>query len=103
LHIVNLIAKTLLKQFDILEKNLDDAFDTAERELLDLAISIDLEEMVTVAKNGLGKNSEDNDNVEGWVDETELMSAEEREELCENVQPVRLMLIKVCASQILVT
>jgi hypothetical protein len=103
LHIVNLVAKTLLKQFDVPEKNVDDALDAAERELLELAAGINLEEMVTVAEKGLGGDSPDKDNAEGWVDETELMSAEEREELRENVQPVRLVLMKVCASRVLVT
>jgi hypothetical protein len=92
-----------LKQFDVPEKNVDDALDAAERELLELAAGINLEEMVTVAEKGLGGDSPDKDNAEGWVDETELMSAEEREELRENVQPVRLVLMKVCASRVLVT
>jgi len=95
LHIVNLIAKSLLKQFDIPKKSADAALDDAERELINLAVGIDVEEMVTIAEQGAGSNGEDNDNVEGWVDETASMSAEEREELREKVQPVHLVLVKV--------
>lgn len=95
LHIVNLITKSLLKQFDVPKKSADAALNDAERELINLAVGIDVEEMVTIAEQGAGGDSEDNNNVEGWVDETASMSAEEREELREKVQPVRLILVKV--------
>jgi len=95
LHIVNLIAKSLLKQFDVSKKSADAALDDAKRKLINLAVGIDVEEMVTISKQGAGGDGEDNNNVEGWVDETALMSMEEREELCEKVQPVRLVLVKV--------
>jgi hypothetical protein len=83
LHIFNLITKTLLKQFDVPKKGVDVALDEAEWQLLELAAGIDLDKMVTVAKNGLGGDSVDKDNVEGWVDEMELLLAEESEALCE--------------------
>ena len=96
LHIVNLIAKTLLKQFDVPKKDAESALDDAERELLELAAGIDMEEMVTVAEEGAGdKDNEENDDVEGWVDEMALLSEEERVALRENVGPVRLVLVKV--------
>ena len=95
LHIVNLIAKSLLKQFDVSKKSADAALDDAKRKLINLAVGIDVEEMVTISKQGAGGDSEDNNNVEGWVDETASMSAEEREELREKVQPVHLVLVKV--------
>jgi hypothetical protein len=96
LHIVNLIAKTLLKQFDVPKKDAESALDDAERELLELAAGIDMEEMVTVAEEGAGdKDDEENDDVEGWVDEMALLSKEERAALRENVGPVRLVLVKV--------
>jgi len=96
LHIVNLIAKTLLKQFDVPKKDAESALDDAERELLDLAAGINLEEMVTVAEAGAGnKDDEENNNIEGWVDEMALLSDDERAALCKNVRPVRLVLVKV--------
>jgi hypothetical protein len=95
LHIVNLIAKSLLKQFDVPKKSADAALDDAKHELINLTAGIDVEEMVTIADQGAGGDGEDNNNVEGWVDETALMSAEEMEELCEKVQPVGLILMKV--------
>src|SRR5580700_255965 len=94
LHIVNLIAKTLLKQFEVPKKDANAMLNAAERELLELAAGTDMEELVMVAEGGLD-NDEDADDVEGWVNEMALLSEEESEELRANVQPVRLMLVKV--------
>jgi hypothetical protein len=96
LHIVNLIAKTLLKQFDVPKKDAESVLDNAEKELLELAAGIDMEEMVTVAEAGSGdKDNDENDDVEGWVDETALLSGEGGAALHENVGPVHLVLMKV--------
>ena len=95
LHIVNLITKSLLRQFDVPKKSADAALNNTKRELINLAAGIDIEEMATIAKQGAGSDSEDNNDVEGWVDETASMSVEEREELHEKVQPVCLVLVKV--------
>jgi hypothetical protein len=46
-HIINLIAKSLLKQFDIPKKKAGEALDKAENALHKLAEGIDLEEMET--------------------------------------------------------
>jgi hypothetical protein len=96
LHIVNLIAKTLLKQFDVPKKDAESVLDNAEKVLLKLAAGIDMDEMVTVAEAGAGdKDNDENDDVEGWVDEMALLSEEERVALHENVGPVCLVLVKV--------
>jgi hypothetical protein len=101
LHIVNLIAKTLLKQFDVPKKDAGAALDDAERELLEMAAGLDMEEMLTVAENGVG--DEEDDNVDGWVDEMAKLSEEESEELQKSIQPVRLVLVKVRKFVILLT
>ena len=96
LHVVNLIAKSLLKQFEVPNKtSADAALDRVERELVDLASGIDMEEIETVAELGAGGDTEGNDDVEGWVDETLEMSAAEREALRENILRVHLVLVKV--------
>ena len=94
LHIVNLIAKTLLKQFEVPRKDVDAALDAAKQELLELAAGADMEELVTVAEGGLG-NNDDADNMDGWVNEMNLLSDDESEELRQSIQPVRLVLVKV--------
>ena len=96
LHIVNLIAKTLLKQFDVPGKQAEDVANEAERLLLKLVKDIDIEEMMTrldTANKSEGDNDDDEDNVKGWVDEMKLLSEEERKNLGEHIAPVRLVLV----------
>ena len=93
LHIVNLIAKTLLKQFKVPKKDVDIALDAAEQELLELAAGSDMEKLAMMVKGGLGDN-EDVDNMDGWINELNVLSDDEIEELCQSIQPVRLVLIK---------
>ncbi len=94
LHIVNLVAKSVLKQFDVPDDRDNAALNHTEHELIDLAMGIDMEELWTVTEQGAGGDSEGNDNTEGWVDEMVEMSSEEREELHEDIQPVHLILLK---------
>jgi hypothetical protein len=94
LHVVNLIAKSLLKQFKVPKKDVDTVLDAAEQELLELAAGADMKELVTVAERGLG-NNEDADDMDGWVNEMNLLSDDESEELRQSIQPVRLVLVKV--------
>jgi hypothetical protein len=93
LHIVNLIVKTLLKQFEVPKKDVDAVLDAAEQQLLELATGANMDELVTVAEGGLG----DGEDADDWVNEMDLLSDEEREELHQNVHPVRLVLVKVRA------
>jgi hypothetical protein len=90
-HILNLIAKTIIKQFDIPKRTgkLDD-----EDELLkELAEGVEMEEIETrIANTG---EEGDPDNEEGWVDETELLSEEEQSQLDVDVLPIRLVIVKV--------
>jgi len=94
LHVVNLVAKTLLKQFEVPKKDMNAVFDAAEQALLELSAGTDMEELVTTAEGGLGDNS-DADDVEGWVNEMDQLSEEESKELRQRIQPVRLVLVKV--------
>jgi hypothetical protein len=84
-HIVNLIAKSLLRQFDLPKKKGDEALDQTKQDLLDLAGDT----------RGAEEGDLDNDNVDGWVDEVALLTEEEVAELSESVLPVRLVLVKV--------
>ena len=95
LHIVNLIAKQLLKQFDVPQKDANSALDEAEQQLLELAVGIDIEELVTEAEHGVGFGSEGNDDIDGWVNKMDELDSDEREELEKSVQPVWLVLVKV--------
>ena len=95
LHIVNLVAKQLLKQFDIPRKHVDSALDKAEKQLLDLAAGIDIEELVPAAEQGAGVVSDGNNDIDGWVDKMDELDAVEHDTLEKSIQLIRLVLVKV--------
>ena len=102
-HILNLIAKSILQQFDIprAQVNNDDAIVA----LIELAGNIEFEEE---EMDEYGDNDNDNDNsddqeevmenTDDWVNEREAMTMEQLAELDKSVQPVRWMLVKVCVN-----
>jgi hypothetical protein len=92
LHILNLVVKSIIKQFDLPKAQADGIINEATKELLALAGDIDLEEEQT---RDDGKDDDDNDDEEGWVDERQSMAEWEKDKLDESVQPVRLLLTKV--------
>ena len=102
LHILNLVVKSIIRQFDLpkSKKTSDDGdednpmLDAAMMELLKLTGDIDLEEEIT-ASTGDGDDSVEDDDDEGWIDEHDEMTEAELNELAINVQPVRLLLTKV--------
>lgn len=100
LHILNLVVKSIIRQFDLPKSKKtsdgadedDHTLDAATRELLKLAGDIDLEERITVSD---GDDEVADEEEEGWVDEHEDMTEEDLKELSASVQPVRLLLTKV--------
>jgi hypothetical protein len=94
-HIVNLIAKSLVSQFDVPKKQADEKLSAAEKELQKLAQVLELDEVQTRLERTKQANDEEADDLEGWVDEVDQLSEEEQEQLSESVRPVRLVLVKV--------
>jgi hypothetical protein len=100
LHILNLVVKSIIRQFDLpkSKKTSDDGdeddpmLDVATMELLKLAGDIDLEEQITASASD---DEVADDEEEGWVDELEDMTKDELKKLAASVQPVRLLLTKV--------
>ena len=88
-HILNLVVKSILSQFDLLKAKANIA-----DEILKLADGLELEEEISAKEGEEGEEGED-DNVEGWVDEKEEMSEKQLEELEAHVESIRLLLIKV--------
>ena len=98
LHIINLVAKSIIHQFDVKKTDLDEVFDgdtpkiqgsnehTIEGEEKELTDSKDHEEL----QDGVLK-----DNNDGWIDKVELLSEEEHNTLEAMIQPVKLALAKV--------
>jgi hypothetical protein len=102
-HIINLIAQTIIRQFDIpKDKDGGSADDgrfvdeAAVRELETLATNVDVEELLTRASNSHGDSDADSeDDLEGWVDEQSDLSTWDLRELEDDVRPVRRTLVKV--------
>ena len=98
-HIVNLVVKSILLQFDVYTKRNGPLDNTAD-EILKLAVDLDLEEELSGDNDEDGEQGED-DNYEGWIDERDQMSEEQLEELEDHVQPIRLLLIKACELKVI--
>jgi hypothetical protein len=111
LHIVNLVAKSIIKQFDI-PKNapaslyddevppamdvLEDDDDEEEELLQDLVKGTEKEDERTIGERGEGDPEDaDIDNVDGWVDEVGNLTVHECAELHKTLRPVKLVLVKV--------
>ena len=92
-HILNLVVKSVIRQFDLPKSKGDKILDDAAKELLSLAGNIEFEEEELARRDG--NEEENDDNVEGWIDERTLMTDIELEELDGSVEPVRLLLTKV--------
>lgn len=95
-HILNLIAKSIIRQFDIPKARTNRVFDEATTALMVLAGDIDVEEQ-EMAQSRDDSDNDNDENTEDWVDERVDMTTEQLAMLNKSVQPVRLMLIKVRA------
>jgi hypothetical protein len=96
-HILNLVVKSIMRQFDVPDKKMGDIADEATRELHRLAGDIEREELLSQS-GGVEQRDGDmgsKDNVEGWVDERAEMDTDELTTLDNAVQPVRFLLTKV--------
>jgi hypothetical protein len=91
-HILNLVVKSIMRQFDVPDKKKGEVVDDATRELHKLAGDIEGEDSLSQSCVG---DVESKDNVEGWVDERDEMDADELTALDNDVRPVRFLLTKV--------
>ena len=101
LHILNLVAKSLLRQFDVTPRKetdgVDDDLSPEEEELLDLAEGLDKEELTMELQDDANEDEEapEDDDDDGWVDELDDLSEEERDALKVHIRPVSCVLVKV--------
>jgi len=94
-HILNLVVKAILHQFDVPKAQEGEVLDAASQALVDLAGDIEMEE----AAMDEGEDDETaGDGDEGWIDPVSGMSQEDREELDLSVRPVWLVLVKVSSN-----
>ena len=95
-HILNLVAKSVIRQFDVAKGEADGALSSAEKALQDLADGVDLEDLVAQGEEEVEDDEiEEDRNEEGWIDEREELTEMQRDELDELTRPVKLVLVKV--------
>ena len=96
-HVINLVAKSIIRQFDVPKNLKKDIIDEALAELRVLADDLEREEEETKRGSGTAEGDEEGDdkNTEGWVDEREEMTDEEIAKLEADVKPTCLVLLKV--------
>lgn len=98
-HIINLVAKSLLRQFDVTKKQKkgdNDDLDDDTQNLQELADGLEEEESITLEEMGDDDDEiADDDDEEGWVDELDELDEEERKKLLKSIRPISRMLVKV--------
>ena len=91
LHIVNLVTKLLLCQFDVKKETIG-----RDAEMVTLADKlVREEEMMDETEDNDNDDDIKADNEDGWVDELENMTENERIKLEESIRTVKLALAKV--------
>ena len=89
-HILNLVIKVIFRKFDEAKGDTDESLDGASLALVDVARDVKPNECED-------ENDDDGDDTgNGWIDPHEGMSQDEQNELDMTVQPIRLVLMKVC-------
>src|ERR1700722_2721168 len=88
-HILNLIARSIIWQFDLPKAQADKALDA---EISELAADLDPD---NYRGDMDGDNKIEDDKTDGWVDERTEMLKAERDALDMSVWPMRLVLVKV--------
>ena len=94
-HILNLVVKVILCQFDVPKSKKGEVLDVASQALVDFAGDIEMEEAVMDEREN---DDDDDDGEEGWVDPCDKMLQDKQDDLDLSMQPVRLVLVKVSSN-----
>jgi hypothetical protein len=96
LHIINLVAKSIIWQFDVTKGKADSMLNEAEEVLWALAEGLDLEDLETLREQeGDDDKDDDGSDIDGWVGGRDTLSVADREALDVSIWPVKLVLVKV--------
>jgi hypothetical protein len=98
LHVNNLVARTLVKQFDAPKKNEGQTANEDDEAIIQLAGDMEFEEHATreqLLEESGDASVEQDDDVAGWIDEMAALSQAECEVLQNATCPVKLVLVKV--------
>jgi hypothetical protein len=95
LHILNLVAKSIIKLFDSpVNENGDNGVSDSEHMLAKLARGIELEELETRLNTNRNNTGKDDDEA-GLHNEAVLLTKNEQAMFTESIAPVRLVIAKV--------
>lgn len=94
-HTVSILAKVILKQFDVPKKKEGDMLDKAAQALSDMAQELEFEEHVEQETQERKDGEEEDQMLDTWVGFHEGLMEEEVTALDVSVQPVRSMFVKV--------
>ena len=94
LHVLNLVVKSILKRFE-------DSAPSTDKDLADLLRDVESEESDDMVGDDEGDDEDDEEPVvdalsDDWADVVDDMTECERDELEEQVQPARRVILKVC-------
>jgi hypothetical protein len=92
LHIINLIAKSLICEFDPLKKNIPHTGTINDKP--EEFANLDQEDILTREEDPDKGHKKDN-NDKGWVDDVSMLNKEEHAELLEHIMPICVALAKV--------
>ena len=93
-HILNLVAKSILRQFEMPKKAADEADLPSRNNALE-ALAALTQELEHSVDDDVDEGDEVDDDEDGLGDERDGMSKEEVAELDKSLVPIRLMLTKV--------
>ena len=93
LHILNITAKSIIKQFDLPKATNGEVMDEAAQALADLADGLEEEDQEEY--NAQEEGEDDDPSLDRWTNIHDGLSEERRNEIDLGVQLVRLMLTKV--------
>jgi hypothetical protein len=99
-HTLSILAKVILKQFEIPKKKEGEVLDKAAQALSNLAGNLDLEECEEREMWETSDSDEEDQELDTWVDVCEGLMEEEVMALKESVQPVRSAWVKVQLPQV---
>lgn len=91
-HVVNLVAKAVLRPFDVEKKKEGEERTKAEAAIESLMEGLDLDDGLDLAA---GEDDEDDDDTDGLVDPVEELDEDVREDLHAGIPTVKLLLTKV--------
>ena len=94
LHIINLVAKMLIKQFNLPKRRGDTSWQNLDDKLAQLAQLAEDTELEDLKFFKL-EDGEGKDDIEGWGNELEYLMADEHTALDKLIKPLHLLLAKV--------